>query len=137
MFLEKLFLFAGYTMKELCRNIHSSKIGYMHHGQFCPKIFYNFTFQSYVCNETVKVGKCKYNKLKTHIYVIIYFLKVFLKDVFVMIHCQKAFTILNKWSYYVIWPRAGKDLWGQTSGRNKNLTFLFQSRLWVRIFDLY
>ena len=52
-------------MKELCRNIHSSKIGYMHHGQFCPKIFYNFSFTSYVCNETVNFfSRAEYKAVK-------------------------------------------------------------------------
>ena len=43
-------------MKELCRNVHSSKIGFFSHGRFVPKIYYNFELEVYVCSDTVKVS---------------------------------------------------------------------------------
>ena len=49
------FIILQIAMKELCRYVHSSKIGYYSGGKFIPKIFYNFEFLTYISSQSLKV----------------------------------------------------------------------------------
>ena len=92
-------------MKDLSRNVHRTKIGYISSGKFVPKIYFNFELNLYVSNNNIKVRfQIFYLTSVINLYVLFLALYKSLPSLTynLIFFCRVKFSLLNLFFFYVL-----------------------------------